>query len=87
MVQGLQTLGLYKQLIQSLRSLTEFLVLKVLSHKCLYHTDGRDILLHRAVQIVVTQEHLCEELYRTGDNQIQGSTQDDQRNDKDQTHP
>ena len=64
MVQGLQTLRLHKQLIQSLSSLTELLVLIILSHKGLHHTDGRDILLNGTVQVVVTQEYLCEEFSR-----------------------
>ena len=87
MVQGLQTLCLHKQLIQCLRSLTELLVLIILSYKGLHHTDGRDILLNGTVQVVVTQEHLCEELYRTRDDQVEGGTKDDQCDDEDQAHP
>ena len=63
-VEGLQTLGLDKQLIQGFRCLTELLLLEVLPDKSLHHADGGDILLHGAVQVVVALEHLREELHR-----------------------
>ena len=44
-------------LIQALAGGGVFFVLEALAHKALDHADGRDILLHRGVEVIIVLEH------------------------------
>ena len=57
-----ESLSLDKQTIESLGGTSKLLVLVILTHKGLYHPDGRHILLHALVQLVVLLIDFGEEL-------------------------
>ena len=82
MVDGLQGLGLDEEAVKCLGSLAEFRILEILANKGLHHTDGRDVLLHGAVQVVVFLEHLGEELHGLRKDEEERDTEDDERNEE-----
>ena len=60
-VEAQAALGVDELLVQALAGLGVLLVLKVLPDKALDHADGRDILLHGGVQVIVVLEHLIKD--------------------------
>ena len=60
-VEAQTALGVDELLVQALAGLGVLLVLKVLPDKALDHADGRDILLHGGVQVIVVLEHLVKD--------------------------
>ena len=61
-VEAQAALGVDELLVQTLAGLGVLLVLKALADEALDHADGRDILLHRGVQVVVVLEDPVEDL-------------------------
>ena len=48
-------------LVQTLAGGGVFFVLKTLAHEAFDHADGRDVLLHRGVEVIVVLEHPVED--------------------------
>ena len=59
-VERLQALGAHKELVEALDGAPEFLVFVLLAHKCLDHANGRHVLLHHAVHLVIALKDLTE---------------------------
>ena len=84
-VQGHQRLRLEIHCIEAEGSFVELGHFVVLPHEGLHHADGIDILLHHAVQGIHLEKDLLEELRGAGDQHGQERTQDDHRDQEDDT--
>ncbi len=86
-VEGQPALGFDKKPVELFGRLLELFVLIVLPDEGFDHPDGRDVLLHRGVQVLVPAEHFVEDPDRLAHDQDKGRCQDGDGHQEDAAQP